>query len=110
MQVLCEKNPNMKILEIIRETQGPFREGLSESSVNQTDEPTNRNIIGGCALWTTQHKMKKSIGLTAKRRWYGCVRKVHVLMWGDLVIWFTLKGENFQLATARAMARGQQRS
>ena len=73
-------SPSPNLVEVKgSEAQGRHREVGSEGSVEQSDEPTDRNWISRRQGWTSQHEMTKSIFTKGrKRKSSGCVAKVRV--------------------------------
>jgi len=67
------------------EAQGHHREVLSEGSVEQTCELTNRNLISKRQGWTSWCEVAKSISIKGRKRKSGsCARKEAELTPGDL--------------------------
>jgi len=70
-----------------REAQGHHREVLSEGSVEQKCELTNRNWINKRESWTSWFQATKSISIKNwQRKSSSCALKVFELTSGDLII------------------------
>ena len=84
--ILRGESPCVNLIEVkTSEAQGHHRKMLSEGSVEQTCELTNRNLIIRRHGWTSLREEAKSISIKNRKRKSGsCARKGIMLTPGDL--------------------------